>query len=70
MVRNEAFKQHTARLQSRSLAQKLPEYGFEEAREEVFLRELTSEGFRVDHMLGMIHMTDTADRLGVAGTRA
>ena len=54
MVRNEAFKQHTARLQSRNLAQKLPEYDFEAAREEVFLRELTSEGFRVDHMLGMI----------------
>lgn len=54
MLRNEAFKQHTARLQSRNLAQKLPGYGFEEAREEVFLREVTSEGFRVDHMLGMI----------------
>lgn len=54
MLRNEAFKQHTARLQARSLAQRLPEYEMGEAREEILLRELTSERFRVDHMLGMI----------------
>lgn len=54
MLRNEAFKQHTARLQVRSVAQRLPEYGLGEDREEILLRELTSERFRVDHMLGMI----------------